>query len=55
MLSEMMAVSRNTIIQGLDRLIDEGYLETRRGAGTFVMQSLPDQMINKESSPTPPQ
>ena len=54
MLSEMMAVSRNTIIQGLDRLIDEGYLETRRGAGTFVMQSLPDQMINKESSPTHP-
>lgn len=46
-LSEMMAVSRNTIIQGLERLIDEGYLETRRGAGTFVMQSLPEQIIHK--------
>lgn len=42
-LSEMMMVSRNTIIQGIDRLIDEGYLKTKRGAGTFVSQSLPDQ------------
>lgn len=45
-LSEMMSVSRNTIIHGLERLIDEGYLEARHGSGTFVAQSLPDQIFS---------
>lgn len=44
-LSEMMAVSRNTIIQGIDRLIDEGYLETRIGSGTYVASNIPEQLL----------
>src|SRR5699024_6566065 len=44
-LSEMMMVSRNTIIQGIDRLIDEGYLETRQGSGTYVTQNIPDHLL----------
>ena len=44
-LSEMMNVSRNTILQGIEQLIDEGYLETRRGSGTYVVKNLPDHLI----------
>lgn len=41
----MMGISRNSVLYGLERLIDEGYLYTRHGAGTFVSLSLPDHMI----------
>lgn len=41
-LAEMMSVSRNTILTGLDRLIDEGYLVTKSGSGTYVSDSLPE-------------
>lgn len=30
-LAEMMAISRNSVIAGFDRLMDEGYLVTRKG------------------------
>ncbi len=36
--AEAHGVSRNTVIAAYDQLIAEGYLETRRGAGTFVVQ-----------------
>lgn len=42
----MMGISRNSVLHGLERLIDEGYLYTRHGAGTFVSLNLPDQMID---------
>ncbi|UNM95556.1 PLP-dependent aminotransferase family protein [Ignatzschineria rhizosphaerae] len=56
-LSEMMHVSRNTILQGIEQLIDEGYLETRRGSGTYVVpyaiQALPDQLITNAQNIPP--
>ncbi|MDA8503079.1 PLP-dependent aminotransferase family protein [Citrobacter sp. Awk 2] len=45
-LSEMMSISRNSVIAGYDRLLDEGYIQTRKGAGTFVTPSLPDRSIS---------
>lgn len=45
-LSEMMSISRNSVIAGYDRLLDEGYIQTRKGAGTFVKSSLPDRSIS---------
>ena len=39
-------VSRNSVIAGFERLIDEGYLFTRRGAGTFVASTIPDAIIS---------
>lgn len=45
-LAEMMAISRNSVIAGFERLLDEGYLITRKGAGTFVTESIPDQTID---------
>lgn len=52
-LSTMMAVSRNTIIQGIERLIDEGYLETKRGSGTYVTAKIPDKLIAQSMAITP--
>ncbi|WP_313667529.1 PLP-dependent aminotransferase family protein [Atlantibacter sp.] len=46
-MAEMMAISRNSVIAGFERLMDEGYLETRKGAGTFVARSIPDRLINE--------
>jgi GntR family transcriptional regulator/MocR family aminotransferase len=44
-LSEELSVSRNTIINAYQRLIAEGYLETRRGGGTFIAASIPEDGI----------
>lgn len=43
-MAEMMAISRNSVIAGFERLMDEGYLETRKGAGTFVTHTIPDRL-----------
>ncbi len=45
-LAEMMAISRNSVIAGFERLLDEGYLIARKGAGTFVTDSIPDKTID---------
>jgi GntR family transcriptional regulator/MocR family aminotransferase len=44
--SEMMSISRNSILSGLERLIDEGYLITKKGSGTYVTAIIPDEMIH---------
>ena len=56
-LAEMMAISRNSVIAGFERLLDEGYLVARKGAGTFVTNSIPDKTIDGHYPPqesTPP-
>lgn len=45
MLSEQLSVSRNTIIFAYQRLITEGYLFSRKTAGTFVNPGLPDNSL----------
>lgn len=52
-LSEMMSISRNSVLSGLDRLIDEGYLQTRKGSGTYVTSIIPDDVIEIKSSLPP--
>ena len=49
-LSEQLSVSRTTVLLAYERLIAEGYLETRPAIGTFVCQSLP----GTAASPGPP-
>src|SRR3989304_3037365 len=44
-LAEQIAVSRTTVLLAYERLINEGYLETRPGIGTFVSSDLPDAEI----------
>jgi GntR family transcriptional regulator/MocR family aminotransferase len=43
MLATSLGVSRITVTECYDRLISEGYLETRRRSGTFVCTRLPEQ------------
>ena len=34
-------LARNTVLQAYEQLVSEGYAESRRGAGTFVVAELP--------------
>lgn len=42
-LAEQLGISRTTVLLAYERLISEGYLETRPAVGTFVCSVLPDQ------------
>ena len=42
LLAAEQGVARITVVQAYDRLIAEGYLVSRRGAGLFVASDLPD-------------
>jgi GntR family transcriptional regulator/MocR family aminotransferase len=44
-LADHLDVSRFTIVTALERLVAEGYLTTRVGAGTFITRTLPDHAI----------
>ncbi|MGQ0575537.1 MAG: MocR-like pyridoxine biosynthesis transcription factor PdxR [Pseudonocardia sp.] len=39
-------VSRNTVLAAFDQLAAEGYVEARRGSGTYVARLLPEQMFS---------
>ena len=45
-LAKALNVSRTTVVQSYDQLISEGYLQTKRGAGTFVCSQIPDGLIS---------
>jgi GntR family transcriptional regulator/MocR family aminotransferase len=42
-LAEELGVARNTVLLALEQLVSEGYVETRRGRGTYVSAELPDR------------
>lgn len=44
-LSVTLGVSRFTVVNALERLRAEGYLSARRGAGTFVVHTLPERLM----------
>ncbi len=44
-LAHELAMSRNTVTHAYEQLIAEGYLETRTGAGTFIADTVPDQIV----------
>lgn len=46
LLSEQIGVSRNTTLLAYDRLISEGYIETKPSVGTFVSSSLPEESLH---------
>ncbi|GAA6212509.1 PLP-dependent aminotransferase family protein [Hyphomicrobiales bacterium 4NK60-0047b] len=50
-LSEQLGVSRNTVVLAYDRLLAEGYIESKRSIGTFVSDAIPDNgLIPQEVS-----
>ncbi len=42
-----LGLGRNTVMAALERLVAEGYLESRRGAGLFVAADLPSEGIGE--------
>ncbi|MEQ8764645.1 MAG: PLP-dependent aminotransferase family protein [Planctomycetota bacterium] len=42
--AEDLGVSRNTVLQAVEQLIAEGFLQGRSGSGTFVAQTLPGNL-----------
>jgi len=42
-LSEQLGISRNTVVLAYDRLLAEGYIESKRSIGTFVSDAIPNQ------------
>jgi GntR family transcriptional regulator/MocR family aminotransferase len=43
-LASSLRLSRATVIQSFSQLLSEGYLEARRGSGTYVSAQLPDEL-----------
>jgi GntR family transcriptional regulator / MocR family aminotransferase len=52
-LAAACGVSRNTAVMTYDLLLSEGYLTTRRGAGTYVATALPQAPDRKAPAVTP--
>ena len=49
-LSEQLGVSRNTVLLAYERLIAEGYLQTRTAVGTFVSFELPEDSLTLKAA-----
>jgi GntR family transcriptional regulator/MocR family aminotransferase len=52
-LSVELGISRIPILNAYGQLLAEGYFESRKGAGTFVSQSLPENLILCEQNIAP--
>jgi GntR family transcriptional regulator/MocR family aminotransferase len=46
-----LGVSRNTVVNAFDQLISDGYLESRRGSGTFVARFRNDDLGREPEQP----
>src|ERR1700754_3278287 len=44
-LAKQLGISRMTVINAYDQLTAEGYLESKKGAGTFVAEHLPEEFF----------
>src|SRR5215472_6971266 len=49
MLAHELRVSRNIVVMAFEQLLAEGYIESRTGAGTFVTETLPEDVLQVES------
>src|SRR6202041_944511 len=47
-------LSRGTIVSAVEQLKSEGYVEARTGSGTYVSNTLPDDLLQVRSNPKPP-
>jgi len=45
-LAEDIGVSRNIVVLAFERLLNEGYLEAKVGAGTTVARTMPDEFLH---------
>lgn len=47
-LAKQLGISRMTVINAYEQLTAEGYLESKKGAGTFVARRLPDEFLQTQ-------
>lgn len=47
-LAKSLGISRSTVTQSYEQLFSEGYLQTKIGAGTFVSEELPDELLTTQ-------
>ncbi len=45
-MAKSLEISRATVTQSYEQLLNEGYLQTVRGSGTFVCSQLPDDLLS---------
>ena len=45
-LADELGVSRNTVLSAFEQLAGEGYIETRRGSGSYVPSVLPEELLS---------
>ena len=50
-LANELHVSRNIVIIAFEQLLAEGYIESRTGAGSFVVDTLPDEVLQLQNTP----
>lgn len=50
--AQQSGLARQTVVEAFDQLIAEGYVVTRPASGTYVTDTLPDQLLNARSRPT---
>ncbi len=53
LLAKELKVSRNTVMAVYDQLIAEGYLQGKAGAGTFVAEDLPVELLETRTAKSP--
>jgi GntR family transcriptional regulator/MocR family aminotransferase len=53
-LARQYRLSRGTIVSAVEQLKSEGYVEARTGSGTYVSNTLPDDLLQVRSNATPP-
>ena len=47
-LAKSLTISRSTVTLSYEQLESEGYLETRRGSGTYVCHQIPDEWLKSQ-------
>jgi len=52
-LAVQLKISRNTVINGFEKLMAEGYLEGKIGAGTYITHALPEEILQVKSTLPP--
>jgi GntR family transcriptional regulator/MocR family aminotransferase len=52
-LARQYRLSRGTIVNAIEQLKSEGYVQARTGSGTFVSNTLPDDLLEVRSNTTP--
>lgn len=48
-LATELRISRNIVVIAFEQLLAEGYLQSRTGAGTFISQTLPEEVLQVHS------